>query len=72
MSCCCSTFGAAVVRQFDARVAESDLRRYHNDFRAFAHPARAMEQVIERHGFRRASRAATFVWVVDVFTRATP
>lgn len=40
-----------------------------NDFRAFAHSVAAMDQLIQRHGFRRTSRAGTFVWAVDVYAR---
>ncbi len=40
-----------------------------NPFRAFVHPANAMEDIIRKHGFQQASRTGTLVWCVDVYRR---
>lgn len=41
-------------------------------FRAFVHPAEAMEACITGEGFARASRSGTFAWAVDVYVRVAP
>lgn len=43
-----------------------------NPFRAFAHPAEAMEACITGQGFARASRSGTLAWAVDVYERVAP
>jgi magnesium-protoporphyrin O-methyltransferase len=40
-----------------------------NRFRAFVHPANAMEDIIQKHGFQQASRTGTLVWCVEVYRR---
>jgi SAM-dependent methyltransferase len=49
--------------------ARAALRR---PFRAFVHPARAMEACVTGAGFARVSRATTLEWAVDVYVRSTP
>ena len=45
-------------------------RRSRNPFRTFVHPPSEMIQIIERAGFRLASRRWTPVWSCDVFVKA--
>jgi magnesium-protoporphyrin O-methyltransferase len=40
-----------------------------NGFRTFLHDPSAMQQVIERGGFRLVTRRSTATWVADVFVR---
>lgn len=41
-----------------------------NPFRTYVHPARAMEALAARHGFRRVARTGSFVWAVDLYGRS--
>ena len=41
-----------------------------NPFRAFVHPARAMQALLEQHGFTRMQRSETLVWSADLYVRA--
>jgi 2-polyprenyl-3-methyl-5-hydroxy-6-metoxy-1,4-benzoquinol methylase len=43
------------------------LRRSH--YRAFAHPAHAVEALLNKNGFRRTSYHHTLIWQVVVYTR---
>jgi len=54
MTCCCSTVGNAVDRQFSAKRATNDLARY----RAKG-PGSTTRLVIHRSGFKRLSRGCT-------------
>jgi 16S rRNA G966 N2-methylase RsmD len=40
-------------------------------FRTFVHPPARMQHIVERAGFRLASRRMTFVWTIDVYVRAS-
>jgi magnesium-protoporphyrin O-methyltransferase len=44
-------------------------RRSGNTFRTFVHPPSEMMQIVERAGFRLASRRLTLAWSSDVFVR---
>jgi SAM-dependent methyltransferase len=49
---------------------ENGIRRLASKaFRAFVHPAERMEQIIEKAGFKLASRRQTFIWCADVYVR---
>lgn len=41
-----------------------------NSFRTFVHPVARMEQMIRAAGFNLSSRRETWMWSVDVYTRA--
>lgn len=50
--------------------AENVGRRLRKDpFRTYVHPAAQMEAMINRSGFRLASRYQTWIWSVDVYLR---
>jgi hypothetical protein len=46
-------------------------RRRGNPFRTVVHPPHAMHALLERSGFKLASRSGTVAWSVDVFLRRT-
>jgi len=49
---------------------ENALRRWRgNPFRTFVHPPLEMTQIIERAGFKLASRRRTLSWSADVFVK---
>jgi magnesium-protoporphyrin O-methyltransferase len=43
---------------------------FRNPFRTFVHSPRAMEALLERHGFARLQRRCTLVWAADLYGRA--
>ena len=50
---------------------ENLVRRVKGDeFRAFVHPAAALEAIVQESGFRRLSRSSTWVWCADVYSKA--
>jgi magnesium-protoporphyrin O-methyltransferase len=50
---------------------ENLVRRGKGDeFRAFVHPAAALEAIVEDAGFRRLSRKSSWVWRADVYAKA--
>jgi SAM-dependent methyltransferase len=50
---------------------ENLARRVRGDeFRAFVHSAAALEAIVQEAGFRRLSRAGTWVWCADVYSNA--
>ena len=55
-----------------AVIAVENLGRalFRNPFRTFVHPARAMEVLLEQHGFTRMLRRETLVWSADLYVRA--
>jgi magnesium-protoporphyrin O-methyltransferase len=51
--------------------AENLARRVRGDeFRAFVHPAAALEEIVQEAGYRRLSRSGSWAWCADVYSRA--
>ena len=42
----------------------------HNAFRVYIHPARTMDAMAQRHGFRRVERGGTLLWSVNAYLRS--
>ncbi len=55
-----------------AAVGMQNLSRalFRNPFRGFVHSARAMEALLEQHGFVRLRRHETLKWSADLYVRA--
>src|SRR5205807_1708722 len=57
-----------------AAVGIQNLARalFGNPFRGFVHSARAMDALLEQHGFSRTERRQTLKWSADLYVRARP